>query len=247
MADTLIYLPTNNCARVMIFLKLNGLEDKVQTKSPGDFGGLSSEEYLKFNPQGKMPALIKADGSCIYESQVILEYLADKYAEEVKQSCTASTPELRAQAALLLRVHDLYIASASCNAPGHYANQGMMYKTDVPMPQRSAQVQDLKKQLDEIERLMDASGPWAVGTELTYADVAMFPTYIFITELSPRSFGWGSIFSTRPKSGAWFAKCDEHEAFAAVAKDVRDFCQNVMKSPEKIKADIDENGKDLPW
>ena len=43
MADTLIYVPTNNCARVMIFLRLNGLEHEVSIKSPFDYGGLDTD------------------------------------------------------------------------------------------------------------------------------------------------------------------------------------------------------------
>merc|ERR1712217_764562 len=105
----------------------------------------------------------------------------------LKFPCRALTPESRAKAAMLNRVHDIYIASPNCTAPGHIANQGVMYKPVevVSTAQRSAMAVDLKKQLDELERLMDPSGPWAAGQDLTFADLAMFPTFIFVTELAP--------------------------------------------------------------
>lgn len=250
MPDTLIYMPTNNCARIMLFLKLNGLEDKFSVKSPKDFGGLQSPDFLKINPQGKFPALITEGGLTLYESQVILEYIADVYEKDLKVSCRASTPEARAVAALLNRVHDVYVASANSTAPGYIAQQGVMYKASVPVAQRSAMTQDLKKQLDELERLMDASGPWAAGQDLTFADLSMFPTYIFISEMAPISLGWSDMFETRPKSRAWFRECERNVTFSTVAKDIREWIGAVMietKRLEEIKQDIDTNGKDLPW
>ena len=54
--DTLIYMPTNNCARIMLLLKLLGVDKEIKIKSPKELGGLKSEDYLKINPQGKFPA-----------------------------------------------------------------------------------------------------------------------------------------------------------------------------------------------
>ncbi len=39
------------------------------------------KEYLKINPQGKVPALIEDDGSVLTEASAILQYLAEKYPE----------------------------------------------------------------------------------------------------------------------------------------------------------------------
>ena len=42
-------------------------------------GGPNSEDYKKINPTGKIPALETDDGQLIAESEVINEYLEDKY------------------------------------------------------------------------------------------------------------------------------------------------------------------------
>ena len=68
-----------------------------------------SEAYLALNPQGKMPLLVFPDGSSLPESEVIVQYILDKHSKK-GPSLLAETPELRAKAALVTRIHDLYIA-----------------------------------------------------------------------------------------------------------------------------------------
>ena len=42
----LISMPTNNCARILLFLKHFGFQDAVEIKSPKDFGGLKLRPCL---------------------------------------------------------------------------------------------------------------------------------------------------------------------------------------------------------
>ena len=53
---TYIAMPTNNCARVSVFLALEG--HTISVKSPADYGGLKSEAWREINPQGKMYVLL---------------------------------------------------------------------------------------------------------------------------------------------------------------------------------------------
>ena len=100
--DILIYLPTNNCGRCLLFVVLNGgssvtpesahrhvptnpvgasgLEDVCEVKKPADYGGLKSEDFLKINPMGKMPALISSDGTTVFESQAGLGSASEPWA-----------------------------------------------------------------------------------------------------------------------------------------------------------------------
>ena len=67
--------------------------------------GLSSPEYAKINPLGKTPAL-DADGLLIPESEVINEYLEDKYPNP---PLLPKSPEGRAKVRIITRFHDLYL------------------------------------------------------------------------------------------------------------------------------------------
>lgn len=83
--DRLFDMPvSNNGARCRVILYKKGLEDKVKLVSPMEIGGLRSEEYLKLNPQAKMPALgLNEDVySSIAESDTIARYLLSKYADQ---------------------------------------------------------------------------------------------------------------------------------------------------------------------
>ena len=61
----------------------------------------------------------------VIESAVILSYLEDKYGASASKSpsFTPDTPEGRQQMALLVRMHDLYVASPNCTAAGFSHSQ----------------------------------------------------------------------------------------------------------------------------
>ena len=240
--DTLIYLPTNNCARIMNFIKLNELDDAVTIKSPADYGGLKSADYLKINPMGKMPAMITTEGTTLYESQVILEHLADKHASRVKMPCQPSTLDARTKARLLVRVHDQYLSGPNCTQDGYWSNQGVMYKAAMALAERKERIVDFGKQLDVIEGLLDDAGPFAAGAELSLADCALHPTYVFVAELAPLALGWAEPFASRPKTARWYAHCEAHPILGtAVGTAVHGFCQanlaaNATKIAEELQA-----------
>jgi glutathione S-transferase len=70
---------------------------------PGN--NLKSPEYLKINPLGKTPAL-DADGTIVAESEIINEYLEDKFPSP---PLLPKTPEGRARVRAFTRFHDLYL------------------------------------------------------------------------------------------------------------------------------------------
>ena len=75
---------------------------QIETVAPP--GGMKSPEYLKINPLGKIPTL-DADGTIIPESEVINEYLEEKFPNP---PLLPKSPEARAKVRLLTRFHDLY-------------------------------------------------------------------------------------------------------------------------------------------
>ena len=128
-----------------------------------------SEAYMKLNPQGKMPLLVFPDGSSLPESEVIVQYLLDKYSAK-GPSLLATSPELRAKAALATRIHDLYIAPVQVSRrltsinlkieqypPGfakyNYLLQGSMYRQMDSARQRGKDLAQINLQLDVLEKV----------------------------------------------------------------------------------------------
>jgi len=62
--------------KVMIVLHETGLLDRVEcVRSVVAFSGPANEAVLKDNPLGKIPALVLEDGTGLFDSRVICEYL----------------------------------------------------------------------------------------------------------------------------------------------------------------------------
>lgn len=210
---TLFGVPVSNCAarnRFVIYKK--GLEGQIDVQPPKLLGekGVKSPAYLALNPQGKMPLLVLPDGTPLPESQVIEAYLLDKY-EGVGPSLLPPTPELRAKAQLAGRIHDLYIQPL----------QGCMYKK-MDAAARCEQLQSIDFQLDVLEGIFDeANGPFVAGSEISFGDAALFPTFVFFTEILPKHFGWPTVFSGRPKLERWWAAVQKDAEAARVIGEMR--------------------------
>lgn len=67
--------PSPYARKVRIALAEKGIPFELQTEVPWD----SSTRTPKYNPLEKLPVLILEDGSAVYESRFILEYLEAKY------------------------------------------------------------------------------------------------------------------------------------------------------------------------
>src|SRR3569833_2551495 len=61
--------------KVMIAIAEMGLQDRVRTVRTVAGGTTPHWELMKINPVGKIPTLELPDGTAIYDSPVILEYL----------------------------------------------------------------------------------------------------------------------------------------------------------------------------
>jgi len=197
---------SNHGARVRFVAYKKSLP--VTFVQPSEIGGLKSEAYLKLNPQGKMPLLVPSSGTALYESEVIIQYLLDKYREQ-GPSLIAPTPELRASGALVTRIHDIYIA----------AIQGCMYRKMESAEQRVKDLAQLAVQLDAIEALV--VGPFICGDTITAPDGALFPTVVFMEHILPKYFGWPGIFQGRPLLAKWWDSVKEDPAAKKVISEVQ--------------------------
>ena len=190
-------------------LEWKQLHKSVKCASPAELGGLKGEAYLRLNPQGKMPLLVLADGRGLAESEVIVQYLLHKFAA-VGEPLQPDDPERRAFAALAVRVHDVYLQPC----------QGCMYK-EMPAEDRARGLAELARQLDVLEGLLsDGDGDWVAGNARSFADAALFPTFVFYTTILPAQFNWPDVFSGRPRLRRWWVVASRDAACAEVKADI---------------------------
>ena len=52
------------------------------------------------------------------------------------------------------------------------------------------------------------------------ADLALYPTFIFMTTMLPKVFGWPPVLDSRPKLKAWFDEVDKLPAAQRVKAEV---------------------------
>jgi glutathione S-transferase len=177
-------------SRIVIFEK--GLNIEL-SDIPG--GNPKSSEYLKLNPLGKIPSL-DADGTMILESEIINEYLEEKFPIP---ALLPKTPEARAHVRLLTRLHDLYLDPPLRALFGHLNPKNRDEKVV------NEKLSELQGRLDLLETMLASPGNFATGAEFTLADCALAPTMFFVTNMLP-GFGAKPPLESRPKLTAWWTK-----------------------------------------
>jgi len=171
---------SNNAARIRLWIAEKGAAEWIETKMI-TYPDLQTEEFKAVNPLRKVPAFIEEDGCNLFESFVILEYLEDKYSMSGKLF-KPNTPEGRAKMGLLVRIHDIYIASPNCTQPGFAHTQGCMYLGPKESPycppwrvmkrdRRAKKLAEMFQQLTWLEANIDDNGPYMMGEQLTLADM----------------------------------------------------------------------------
>ena len=125
---------SNNAARIRLWLRLKELQNVIEPRTVV-YADLQSPEFAAVNPLKKVPALIDANGDCVFESFVIMQYLEDKYGHlDSPYNFMMNTPEERAFVNLIVRCHDLYLSSPNCTQPGFSHTQGAMYLAPYETP-----------------------------------------------------------------------------------------------------------------
>ena len=160
-------------------------------------GDLKSAEYLKIYPLGKTPAL-QVDGQIIGESEIINEYLEDKFPEK---PLLPKDAEGRARVRGFGRFHDLYLE------PPLRALFPQVTAKEKDQKLIAEKLAEIKARLDQLEGMLSA-GPYAVGSAFTLADCALVPTIFFANLLLPM-LGAPSFTEGHPKMAAWWAKVQE--------------------------------------
>jgi glutathione S-transferase len=161
--------------------------------APVPGGNFHSAEYLKINPLGKIPCL-DADGVIIPESEVINEYLEEKFPTP---ALLPKDPEGRAQVRLFTRFHDLYLEPPLRALFGQLNPKGRDEKLV------NEKLTEVQNRLDQLETMLAAPGNFAAGPDFTMADCALAPTIFFMINMLP-GFGAKPPLEARPKLAAWW-------------------------------------------
>jgi glutathione S-transferase len=188
---------SNFVSKSKIALYAKGLDFDL-VRPPG--GDTKSPEYLAINPLGKIPAL-DAEGTIVAESEVINEYLEDKYPSPALMPKSA---EGRAKVRSFTRFHDLYLE------PPLRTLLGQMNPDARDAKLVADKVAEINRVADLLESML-ASGGYAAGPDFTLADCALAPTMLFATLLLG-AFGAKPILEGRPRLAAWWTHVQQHPA-----------------------------------
>ncbi len=179
-------------------------------------GDLKSPEYLKIYPLGKTPSL-QTDGQMIGESEVINEYLEEKFPQN---PLLPKDPESRAKARGISRFHDLYLE------PPLRALFPQVSAKDKDQKFIAEKLAEVKTRLDQLESLL-SSGPYVLGSSFTLADCALAPTCFFMNLMLPM-LGAPAFTDGRPKLAAWWAKVQERPTVQKVLGEQQEALMQMM-------------------
>lgn len=173
-------------------------------------GSTTSPEYLAINPLGRVPALELDDGTVIAESEVIVEYLEDRFPQKPLRP---ASPEDRARARTIARICDFYIFE-----------QGRPLLAQMNPATRDQAVVDttfaaLDQGLEQVAEFM-GPGPYAIGASLTTADCAL-ATMAYVLEVMGAAFGRPDILTRLPRLAAYMAFIPGDPHIARVRDEMR--------------------------
>ncbi|SDN11240.1 glutathione S-transferase family protein [Pseudomonas jinjuensis] len=183
---------SGNCYKVKLALHLLGREYQWQ---PVDIlkGGTQTPEFLAKNPNGKVPVLELEDGSCLWESNAILNFLADG------SDLLPSEPRLRTQVLqwqfFEQYSHEPYVAVA----------RFIQFYLGLPEERRAEYENCHKggyKALDVMEKQLRQT-PYLVGERYSIADISLY-AYTHVAHEG------GFDLSGYPAINAWLERVAAH-------------------------------------
>jgi len=192
--------------RVAVSMNLLGIAFEHRNWSVGkDF-----ELIRQFNPLGRVPTLVQADGETLIESTAILDHL-DETAGPARALMPRSGKERR---------DALRIVSVATGAAEKGVTQ--VYETVFRPPEKRHQPwlercsTQMNAALAELERISRArAGDWLIGNRITQADITVACVYTFLSQaLAIKTAG-----VAYPALAAIAQRCEAQPEFAASKAD----------------------------
>lgn len=146
---------------------LEELREPYQREDYGrQFNNTQTEEYLRLNPNGKVPTLVDGE-AVVWESNTILRYLCNKLT-----AGAALYPRDPAARSQVERWMDWQLASL--NAPYLGVFREAKKKEEERAASFAADAKELSAQLELLEK-GTAGRPWIAGENLSIADICLGP------------------------------------------------------------------------
>lgn len=180
-----------------------------------------AEAFRAINPFGKVPCLVMDDGFVVPESQIIVEYLEDRFPTP---SLRPLAPEARATMRLIARTCDVYLLPALLKLLPHLR---------LPASDSSA----LETAMAEVDRdlgILDgfvAERGHAVGPVFSLADCALVPT-IMVAEVLLQRLGRSGALAAAPRTAAWWDRTRQEAPVARVVAEMDEALAKLLPKPE---------------
>ncbi len=205
-------------ARCRIQIYAKGIDDIELCEPPG---GISSDEFKTLNPSGKIPAL-EIDGRVLGESEVICEYLEDRYPSPALRPQGALE---RASVRLLSRVTDHYILAPLFDL---LPQMNPAERDDAFVSQ---QLTLITANLSMLQEYMVAGGysdgDYAAADSLTLADCTMVPALFVAVNVLP-SFGMAKPLAATEKLAHYWQAIQTDESCSRVLAEMAESLKTRM-------------------
>jgi GST-like protein len=193
----LFYYTSPNARKILIALEeLAAPYNLVWTNiSEGD---QFRPEFLKINPNGKIPAIIDRDGPVtVFESGAILLYLAQKFSKLLPQS-----PASRADALSWL-AWQVGGQGPMCGQAAHFLSHAAKNGIDQPYA-KDRYAREARRHYEVLDAHL-ANREWIAG-EFSIADIACFPWtrvskgHVVVLDEFPHVARWSNAIAARPSA-----------------------------------------------
>lgn len=188
--------------RVTIYIQEKGIEGIEIV--PLSYGEQRDPALLAKNPLSYIPVLELDDGTCLFDSLAIIEYLEELYP---RPNFIGETAVQRQRTRAFMHL---------CNEFFHrcmpyYANTLPQFGRLLTQSAETAAFIKpfLDRSIASMEMLADETGPFLMGEKISIADCALYPMVHhnaenygdhFLTDAHPRLRRWAAMFATRPSA-----------------------------------------------
>ena len=155
----------------------------------------NSPEMMAVNPTGKVPAMTTEAGDSLSESSVLLEYIEEAYPD---MPLYPADPAARGKVRQLMKVVELYL-----ELPARRLLPAVLGKATIP----DTTLEEVRSVLGRATRSLNSLAtfsPYAMGTELTLADIYLRYALSIPKMVGPSMLDW-DVMAEVPGLAEWDA------------------------------------------